>query len=95
MLESYTSYTRSRIIVFFSMQTFFPEIFQQQFTIIDFLAYSGGALGLFLGFSVISAVEIIYYFTIRIIAFKFKDRKVRPLINQKPKQRCQLIRDFF
>jgi hypothetical protein len=37
---------------------------KQSSTIIDFLSLSGGFLGLFAGFSVLSAAEIIYYFVI-------------------------------
>lgn len=35
-------------------------------TIIDFLATSGGILGLFMGFSVLSIIEFIYYPTLRL-----------------------------
>ena len=38
----------------------------EKFTVIDFLAICGGMLGEFLGISVLSLVEIIYFITIRL-----------------------------
>jgi hypothetical protein len=64
----------SEILVNFQDSHFFPFILQQQFTIIDFVAYTGGAFGLFLGFSVLSFVEIFYYFSVRVF-FDFKQMK--------------------
>lgn len=56
----------SRILVFFKYPDFFPNILKQQLTTLDFISYCGGALGLFLGFSAVSAIEIVYYFSVRI-----------------------------
>jgi len=39
----------------------------RQFTILDFLSYIGGLLGLFAGISVLSFFEIFYFFTLRLI----------------------------
>lgn len=39
----------------------------QPFKLVDFLSYVGGILGLFAGISVLSIVEVFYYFTIRIL----------------------------
>lgn len=38
----------------------------ETYTFFDFLAISGGLLGLFLGISVLSIVELIYYFTLHL-----------------------------
>jgi amiloride-sensitive sodium channel len=35
-------------------------------TSIDFISQMGGLLGLFLGFSLISGIEIMYWFTLRL-----------------------------
>ncbi|KAG5668268.1 hypothetical protein PVAND_016215 [Polypedilum vanderplanki] len=64
--DNYHSYTH----VGFREPYFYPYILKRQFTELDFVSYIGGALGLFLGFSILSFVEIFYYFTIR-IAFEF------------------------
>jgi uncharacterized membrane protein len=53
-------------------------VLKRQFTELDFFSYTGGALGLFLGFSILSFIEIIYYFTIRICFEKLRQRKVHP-----------------
>lgn len=63
----YGDYTHaSQIIVNFMSREFYPFILTQQFTMLDFVSYTGGALGLFLGFSVLSFIEIIYYFSLRL-----------------------------
>jgi hypothetical protein len=49
-------------------------VLQQQLTTLDFVSYCGGSLGLFLGFSALSAVEIIYYLTIRWMCLKSRKR---------------------
>jgi hypothetical protein len=64
-------------VLFISPQ-FFPFILQQQLTVIDFLSYCGGSLGLFLGFSLISAVELAYYFTLRVLCVKIQRNIVEP-----------------
>jgi hypothetical protein len=62
----------------FKYPDFFPKIIQQQLTAIDFLSYCGGSLGLFLGFSALSAIEVLYYFTLRIFCKILGENKVRP-----------------
>jgi hypothetical protein len=42
---------------------------------LDFIAYSGGMFGLFLGFSILSFVEIIFYYTINLIFNVWRRRK--------------------
>lgn len=37
------------------------------YTLTDFMGMSGGLLGLFLGFSMLSIVEFIYFFTLRLL----------------------------
>jgi len=46
---------------------------------LDLLSYIGGSLGLVAGFSVLSFIEICYFFTIRIWFDKIQGRKVMPL----------------
>ncbi|CAG9811156.1 unnamed protein product [Chironomus riparius] len=57
----------------------FPRLIRKtQFTIVDFLAFVGGILGLFAGISILSFVELIYWFTVRVIILNVKriDTKV-------------------
>lgn len=43
-----------------------PMFRHQPFTFIDFLAQAGGLLGLFVGASFLSVVEVFYFFTLRL-----------------------------
>ncbi|KAG5679611.1 hypothetical protein PVAND_009171 [Polypedilum vanderplanki] len=54
----------SKIIIEMSTQVAVVVSERQSTTIIDFLSLSGGVFGLFAGFSVLSAAEIVYYFLI-------------------------------
>jgi hypothetical protein len=59
---------------------------------VDFASYCGGSLGLFLGFSVLSAVEIVYYFSLRILCFKKQKTKVGSIqIEGENKQKSYLL----
>ena len=44
-----------------------PLVRKQQFDMLDFFSYFGGLLGLFAGISILSIVEIIYWFTIQLL----------------------------
>jgi hypothetical protein len=77
----------SLLEIFFKDSEFFPLIFQQQLTTLDFVSYCGSLMGLFLGFSVISAIEVVYYFTLRIFCAKKQSKKVTPLeVTSEPSQ---------
>jgi hypothetical protein len=73
----YKNFIYSGLIeVFFKAPSFFPFLLQQQLTTLDFVSYCGGSLGLFLGFSAVSAIEIVYYLSLRIICFKRQSNKI-------------------
>jgi hypothetical protein len=72
----------SQVLIFFKNPEFFPMIRQQQLTALDFISYCGGSLGLFLGFSVLSAVELVYFFTLRLIFKRVRSNKVECSSNQ-------------
>lgn len=56
-------------------------IYKQQYDTVDLLSYAGGLLGLFAGFSFLSFIELIYWFTVRVIFWKFqRSTRVFPLI---------------
>jgi acid-sensing ion channel, other len=46
---------------------FFPLYRYQQFALKDFLSFAGGLLGLFAGISVLSLIELFYFFTVRLL----------------------------
>lgn len=66
----------SLTVVKFNSISFSPYILRRQFTEIDFIAYTGGAFGLFLGVSILSFVEIAYYSSIRILFNWIRRRRV-------------------
>jgi hypothetical protein len=68
----------SLVKVLFESRLFFPIVLKQQLTVLDFISYCGGSLGLFLGFSLVSAVELLYFFTLRAICQRKISRKVFP-----------------
>lgn len=70
-------YYGSHVQIFFKSAVFFPFVLQQQLTTLDFVSYCGGALGLFLGFSVLSGVEILFYISFRCMNQKSRDNKVQ------------------
>ena len=45
---------------------------KKQFNLVDFMSFVGGILGLFAGFSALSFVELIYWFTIRVFITSYK-----------------------
>nr|XP_023021889.1 pickpocket protein 28-like [Leptinotarsa decemlineata] len=55
----------SRLSVYFMKDQFLESQRTELYGPFDFLANFGGLLGLFTGFSVLSAVEIVYYLTVR------------------------------
>ncbi|XP_063829494.1 pickpocket protein 28-like [Ostrinia nubilalis] len=58
---------RARVNVFFKEPQFMTSRRSELFGPTDFLANCGGLLGLFMGFSILSVVEILYFFTLRIL----------------------------
>jgi hypothetical protein len=69
----------SQLMIFFKLPEFFPKILQQQLSKLDFISYCGGSLGLFLGFSALSFVELLYYFSLKIIFDQKRKTKVQTL----------------
>jgi hypothetical protein len=76
----------SQIQILFKSAEFYPLIFQQQLTALDFISYCGGSLGLFLGFSALSAIELVYYFTMRLFFKRQRSNKVAILISDEEKK---------
>ncbi|XP_049771508.1 pickpocket protein 28-like [Schistocerca cancellata] len=56
----------ARVSIYFKDMQFITSRRSELYGITDFIANCGGLLGLFMGFSLLSLVEFIYFFTIRI-----------------------------
>jgi hypothetical protein len=76
-----TGITKETYIDVFFKENEFPIIqLQRKFTELDFLSYIGGTLGLFAGFSFLTILELLFYFTFRPAVRKVKCKsRVAPL----------------
>lgn len=64
-----TTYFRdelARVIIFFRDSQFITSKRSELYGPTDFLANCGGLLGLFMGVSILSLVEVVYFFTLRV-----------------------------
>lgn len=57
----------TRVTIFFKEDQFITSKRSQLYGTIDFLSACGGLLGLFIGSSILSLIEIVYYVLLRII----------------------------
>ncbi|CAH1647309.1 unnamed protein product [Spodoptera littoralis] len=71
--ETLNSYNYSKLEIYFKKPRFLSMRRSELFGIIDFLANCGGLLGLFLGFSFLSLMEIVYFLTLRLCCTLKKD----------------------
>ncbi|KAL3267548.1 hypothetical protein HHI36_011668 [Cryptolaemus montrouzieri] len=67
MRKYFDEYYASTIKVFYKTSHFLPIEKTELYGIVSFLSNAGGILGLFLGFSLFSVVEILYFSSIRLI----------------------------
>lgn len=74
----------ARLSIFFKENQFITSKRSELYGLTDFLANCGGLLGLFMGFSLLSIVEILYYCTLRLFC-NLRTRK-----NRKRRQRWSL-----
>jgi hypothetical protein len=65
---NYLAYGKDIAMVtfFFETSTIFEYSREQRMTLVGYISQMGGLLGLCMGFSLISFVEIFYWFTIRL-----------------------------
>lgn len=68
---------RSRVLITFKDDQFLASRRAEMYTKIDFIANCGGILGLFMGFSILSIVEMVYFSTLRIGCSLRKRRQVK------------------
>ena len=66
---------------------------QQRLTVVDYISQMGGLLGLFIGFSFISAVELIYWLTLRMARNARNDRRYKNKTNglEKKKSNTKMV----
>ncbi len=64
---TYDAYSKdiAKVTFFFESSTVFQFTRDERMTFVGYISQLGGLLGLFMGFSFVSAAEIIYWFTIR------------------------------
>ncbi|KAL0821734.1 hypothetical protein ABMA28_005159 [Loxostege sticticalis] len=65
----------ARVMVFFKEPQFITSRRSELYGQTDFLANCGGLLGLFMGFSILSVVEIVYFLTLRLICVIWRRSK--------------------
>ena len=51
----------TKLTVDFKADSFYPQIRKKYFTMIDWFSFVGGILGLFFGFSILSAFEVVFH----------------------------------
>lgn len=64
------------IEVIFKSNEFYPTVNERQFTEIDFVSYLGGTLGLFAGFSVLTAFEVISHLILPLCSKSINRRRL-------------------
>jgi hypothetical protein len=84
-----------KLQIFFKSSNFFPFILQQKLTPLDLASYCGGSLGLFLGFSALSAVEFLYYLTLRLICMRRQRRRTATDFAKEEIQKKNLLVEYL
>nr|AJC97568.1 hypothetical protein [Drosophila navojoa] len=64
-LRDYPGSQMSRLSIFFKQNQFITSRRSELYGVTEFLANCGGIFGLFMGFSILSLVEVVYHFTLR------------------------------
>jgi len=65
-LKEYPGSQMSRLSIYFKQSQFITSKRSELYGMTEFLANCGGIFGLFMGFSILSLVEMIYHFTLRL-----------------------------
>ncbi|XP_013148198.1 PREDICTED: sodium channel protein Nach [Papilio polytes] len=67
----------ARVMIFFKEAQFITSRRSELYGQTDFLANCGGLLGLFMGFSILSVAEILYFLTLRIFCIIWRKRNMK------------------
>lgn len=70
----YSIYDYVEVLLYYKSFQFIPMKRTELYTDLDFISNCGGLLSLFIGTSLLSIVEVIYFFTIRLLD-NFKAKK--------------------
>jgi len=65
-MQEYPGSQMSRLSIYFKQSQFITSKRSELYGMTEFLANCGGIFGLFMGFSFLSMVEMIYHFTLRL-----------------------------
>ncbi|XP_026725648.1 pickpocket protein 28-like isoform X2 [Trichoplusia ni] len=79
--EELKDLTYSRVMVFFKEAQFITSRRSELYGQTDFLANCGGLLGLFMGFSILSVAEIVYFLTLRLCCLLWRRRNKKRRID--------------
>src|SRR5688572_25668827 len=60
--------------VYFNVDSVFPRLRKERTSIVDLISAAGGLLGLCMGFSVLSLLEILYHGTLRVFCNIYQKR---------------------
>lgn len=74
----------SYLVVSFKDETFVSQERTESHTLMDILGNVGGLFGLFMGASLLSLVELLYYLSFRILFAKLRERKAIKQTDQYP-----------
>ena len=64
--DSYVNNNLAVLHIYFDKLHFMTYERKELYDLIDFTAYLGGLLGMSMGFSLLSAIEVVYFFTARL-----------------------------
>lgn len=78
------------MVISFREEVLIPSKRAEINNFIDFLANAGGLFGLFMGASLLSIIELIYYFTLRIFYTKRAQQRTKRLAAQMPISNLQI-----
>ena len=67
----------AEVVFFFSRPVSTELVSSPRMTLFDFVASLGGILGLLMGVSFISVIEIAYWFTVKLAEAVLKDKEAR------------------
>ncbi|EDW81151.1 uncharacterized protein Dwil_GK11905 [Drosophila willistoni] len=81
-----------RLDIFFQSNWYIQYETHMRFTFVELLANFGGIIGLFLGASLLSGVELIYYFTIGLYLYLRNQRNIKP---QKVAEKSPITVHFY
>ena len=76
-VPTYNAYERdiAQVHFYFDKSSILQFTRQKRMTLVDYISQMGGLLGLFIGFSFISGIELIYWITFRLMKnFKVNQR---------------------